>query len=362
MDDQSKQALLQRKQLLLRKKELLEQRAQIAPEEKTDVLKDGLKMGMDVIGDAAQRTIRSGPGSFNNLTGGVATEFLHNAKSSGMERAGIDPVIAESISSATDPQSMLGGLRGDVGKLVGKLVPQPIKNTTTGRTAFVERVRGGFQGAKRKAGEQFEGTLTKLTTENPDRFVDLSAAVAELGEDIKLNPKLLSAVNRSPRLQAILQDPSKAAKLTLTEAQELKNEMTSKLSLGKLQGNNVRTDDLPLFDTVDNIREAQLSAFPDEQFGEFAKARKDYGRTMSDYRMVKPRIQPGRTEENIYKNFGGDAEIQDAVKRLLPKELQKEIGRTKVVRKTGKVAGVAGGLALGGGLIEKLYKRISGQG
>src|SRR3990167_4054727 len=57
--------------------------------------------------EAGQRTVREGPTSFNTITGGPAVAFQSNLKSSLFEKVGMQPEMAQSLASATDPQSIL---------------------------------------------------------------------------------------------------------------------------------------------------------------------------------------------------------------------------------------------------------------
>ena len=56
------------------------------------------------------RAVQAGPASFNSLTGGPATEFAHGVKTEALTRSGVPEFFSEAISTASDPQSLLGGM------------------------------------------------------------------------------------------------------------------------------------------------------------------------------------------------------------------------------------------------------------
>lgn len=252
--------------------------------------------------------------------------------------------------------SMVGG----AGKAIGSGI-EGIRDVTTtpGRIGLVNKTREGVMASKRAAGEFFENTINDLTSSNPDRLVDLGPAIAQLKQELNLEPKLASAINRSPRLKMLLgrQDNHQ---VTLQEAQDIKNELTSRLSKSKLGGQGVRSDDIALFDTIDDVREAQLLAFPDETFSEFKDARQKYGETMRAYDLVRNKVKPGNLEKNIYSKFGGDVEVGEALNKLLPKELLDSISRARTTRKVGQVGKLIGGTALGTTAVGSLLKKILG--
>lgn len=68
-------------------------------------LKTGLKRGIEDIKDVYQKTARSGP-SFLTISGGPASEFGHQLKTKIFKNVGMPDLVAESLSSATDPQNM----------------------------------------------------------------------------------------------------------------------------------------------------------------------------------------------------------------------------------------------------------------
>lgn len=81
-----------------------------APKSFGDKVSEGFSNAGDILSSAAQRTYSSGPGSVNAITGGVGTQLGHDVKSVVMEKLGINPIVAESASTMTDPQGLLGAI------------------------------------------------------------------------------------------------------------------------------------------------------------------------------------------------------------------------------------------------------------
>lgn len=83
------------------------------------IIGNAVNQTKDILGNAAKRTFQAGPMSFNNLTGGVGTQFAHDVKAYSLEKFlnptpgqsrmkdFIVPVVAESAAGATDPQTIL---------------------------------------------------------------------------------------------------------------------------------------------------------------------------------------------------------------------------------------------------------------
>lgn len=77
---------------------------------------EGVTNAKDILLNAAGRTYQAGPASFNSLTGGIGTQFAHDVKNVAMEKDGIHPILAEAISTSSDPQGLLlAGLSNRLG-------------------------------------------------------------------------------------------------------------------------------------------------------------------------------------------------------------------------------------------------------
>ena len=246
-----------------------------------------------------------------------------------------------------------------------KGVGTAVKNATVDELPFIQKVRQSFLDTKSQAGKDFGNTIDTLTQKYPDRKVDLSGMIGELQQDMQTEPKLASAVNKIPKLQEMLSQSGtgqygvygEPQSLTLAEAQDLKNAISSKLSQSKLSGSGVRPEDIPLFDAMHNVNQGILDAFPAEEVPELAQAKQNYGQVQNDYKMVKNKIKQGSLAGNIQNKFGGDPEVQEAVKRLIGNSdaFQEMLGyrRAKEIPEVAKKA-------VGGGLLFYVLHRLLG--
>ena len=60
----------------------------------------------EVLAGGFKRAFQAGPTSFNTITGGIGTELAHGVKTEALERGGVDPIVAEALSGATDAQAL----------------------------------------------------------------------------------------------------------------------------------------------------------------------------------------------------------------------------------------------------------------
>lgn len=252
------------------------------------------------------------------LSKGINQEIGNQAVGLGIDAGataiagGVEPLLEKTMGSAAKP--LMG---------IGKAV----KNATIDELPYLQRVRQSFLDTKTQAGKDFGNTIDTLTQKYPDRKVDLSGMIGELQQDMANEPKLASAVNKIPKLQEMLSKSGTGQygvygnpqTMNLVEAQDLKNAISSKLSQSKLSGSGVRPEDIPLFDALHNVNHGMLEAFPESEIPELAHAKKNYGQVQNDYKMIKNKIKSGSLAGNIQDKFGGDPEIQEAVKRLIGK-------------------------------------------
>ena len=165
----------------------------------------------------------------------------------------------------------------------------------------------------------------------------------DITQDIPANTSLRSVVNRSPELKRIVDNPELADNLTLEQSQKIINQLKSKLPPIKLKGLNVRPDDIPLFDLIDDIRGDQLAAFPEK-----VEINNAYGEVMNRYNMIKNKIGENSIKKNILNKFGGEPLPQQAFEKLLSEDLLKEVKSFRMANKMLKAAGLIGaGTAVG---------------
>lgn len=242
---------------------------------------------------------------------------------------------------------LLTGLATGGGLKIGSFLKGAGKNRGANHIKFLEDVRGAFQQVPRDARASFADDLVRLNNEKimmgKNANVDLTPMVDNILGDIRVGeeaPVIKEAINRIPMLKKLLKNPDMAERLTLKESQDLLNEVNATISQSKLGGVGNRATDIPLYEDVINyISQAQLETHP-----EMAGVKKVFGDVMNNYKLVRNKIKVGSLEKNIQSKFG-DAEIQNAVKKLLSgrEDILKRMGRYRIGKITKKVAtGVAG--------------------
>ncbi len=226
-------------------------------------------------------------------------------------------------------------------------------------TKLAKKVRGEFGSIKREAGKKFGADLERLTNQFPEQKINISDAVKSLQTEITENPAIRSAINRSPALKEVFDNPEMANYINLRQAQDIINQLKSRLPLSKLAGQNVRPTDIPLFDLIDDIKLAQLDAFP-----QMAKARAEYGEVIGKYKVIKNKFKGGSLINNLKKNWN-DPEVKKIVDSMLPPDMIQEMGGYESASSLLKKLGIIGqGLAwtTGAGIAGYGVYKIIGKG
>ena len=144
---------------------------------------------------------------------------------------------------------------------------------------------------------------------------------------------------RTPLLKDMLKNPGDKGyispnNVSLGKTQEIINYINTKIP------KNIKYNNLDVLDVQNDIRAAQLEAFPEMQ-----QAREVYGKFANDYNLVKSALKPGSTLNTIKNNFSGNVEKQEAAKRVLGpilaemKNYRRQIGTIDIAKK-GAIAGV----------------------
>lgn len=304
------------------------QKGNFQPQTLLDSVVNGLKG--KVLGQFGDLVRRTGVGGDYNealasTTGFMAALSIPDLLSKGKVSQGIDKAGKELISG-TD---------------------QAVKDAVTNKTGFLEDVRSAFYDAKSAASEKYGAGLEKLANDNPATKVNLRPVIDQLNAEIAYEPKLRNAIGRVPQLSSLLDNPKVAEGMGIKEAQQIVNDLQSKISSGKLKGIGVRPDDIPLLDAVHDIKSQMVQAFPD-----IADMRKDYGEILNRFNVVRNKLKPGNLSKAVKENFG-DAEVEDAAKKLLKDapEILARMRNYNLIRKAGKAAllgaeGISGALLL----------------
>ena len=149
---------------------------------------------------------------------------------------------------------------GAVAKGVGN-----IRKYVMNSVPFLRKEQGAFQKSAEIATQKFGDALKHLETIHPTSRVNLTPVVKEFDSLFYNNkdPKVTELALRSPLLKKLLLDPTQASNLTLTEAQEIKNQLTSILPKGVLSGESATATDLAIYRFMDSIDSAMEKGYPD---------------------------------------------------------------------------------------------------
>lgn len=209
----------------------------------------------------------------------------------------------------------IGAATAGLANIAGKMV-RGISNIQKAKNPgqFAEKVQSVAGGQLKAAGKKFEKQLELLSAANPDKKVSIRNAVLNAIDESVENRKVKTAVRE------LFEKPDLVDEVTLPQAQEIINKVQSKIAKSKLGGVGIRPDDLPLMDFVAELRDAQLSAFPDMK-----QVRAEYGKTLNNWKVIKGLFKEGRLIKNVKENFG-DAQIQQRVNQFLPENIIREMG------------------------------------
>jgi hypothetical protein len=216
---------------------------------------------------------------------------------------------------------------------------------------LMQKVRAGILVARDVAQEKFGNTLKFLSSAFPDRKVDLRPVIQEW--DLKAqeeNPDIWKKIKKIPYLQKLFDTREGASQVSVSEAQDMINKLSSQVAESKLaSGGKLRPSELPYMEFMQDMRDAQLQAFPDE----LGKARADYSNFAEAYKTVRRFTGKTSLEPTIKKDWL-TAEVKSDVNKLLPSNLINEMGGYKnayLVLKWSPwilgVSGLAGGARYG---------------
>jgi hypothetical protein len=226
---------------------------------------------------------------------------------------------------------------------------ETIANATKDIVKFDSKVRGELFGARVKAGNEFDASLKAVQKAAPNQKLDLTSAFKGLGVEIDeagqitaQNPKLLSdlktVLKRSGNrtLERVL-ETGDASNLTLEQSQQIIGSikkipsLAQKLNQGKFA--QYSDTDIPILQFIEDVRDAQLSAFP-----EFEKTLGAYREVMHKFRTIRPYFKEANLIKNITSQFQGKPVINKFVSDLLPKETVKQMENVRKAIAVGRGA------------------------
>jgi len=227
-------------------------------------------------------------------------------------------VFEDELSLKTQAGQAIGG--ATVGGILGTLAKakSSIDKATKGAPVFLRKVRGAVFQRKRQASEEFGSQLQDLSRANPNKKVSLRNVIDKINNTAAEEPKLKTLINRTPSAKRLADNPQLADEVPVEEAQRIINDLTAKLPSSKKLGFNVTSDDIAVFDVIDDIRGSQLEAFPEMQ-----QIRQSYSQVINKYNLIKNKIKAGSLQNNLIKDFG-DRELKEAFEELVPADILKE--------------------------------------
>lgn len=258
--------------------------------------------------------------------------------------------VGGQVKQAVVGAGLGAGLMGAVAS--ASKIRQSLNRAGKGSADFLDKVQTAIFNRKRQVIDNFGSDLENLTKSNPARTVSLRKTIDEANAMAALEPKLKSIIERSPAVKRLLDNPNLADNVPLDETQNIINQLRAKLPNSKKTGFNVTSDDIPVFDFIDNIKGHQLDAFP-----EMGKVKQAYGEMMNKYNTIKTKIKVGSLKQNLLSDFKGDDQVKRAFNGMLTEDILKEIKNYKNTNNLLKMAGLGfktAGLGTAGGVGAKI--------
>lgn len=305
--------------------------------EESSPLQEGLKTTGDILGGAFKRQLKTGPTSFNTITGGPATEFAHQVKMEALKRTPIPeyPIgevgvgggnLHEAIASGTDPQAFapeslvsarLNAVPGAIERL--KAMQTSAKGrATVSRLLPAANIAEDVQ-AGRPSGVQVEGFNLIKKSKNPmDIFNafknEKNKVISNVDEIIKANNKPVSPEKIRLRVQEIL--GKQFSNSSDDEIRALNDAMSEELSKLPHDAVSANARKRFLYEKTQNIQKAQrqgktIVTRPEQALVDDAFAQA-YKEAIEEVAPVK--------EENA--RFGGLEEGSKASSKLVEGELE----------------------------------------
>lgn len=235
----------------------------------------------------------------------------------------IERVISEPVSTALDVLPVVGGVKS----LIGAKKPIVTKPVTKGTglptnlrapAEFAKSVSGDYGKTIKNIYSEFKNSIGDIEKNNPNKTVDIGDIALEWAtdSDVLLPKKLLN-----------IAEGKSGSKVTLSELQDIKNQITGKLSEKKL-GGEYRSPDVARMELITDINKAILGGFEEMKpvYNKFADR-------INMAKSIKQLRKPEGALEFI-KNASNDVKLENAAKTLSP-EMVKAIRRYRFVSNIG---------------------------
>lgn len=281
--------------------------------------------------------------------------------------AGVPAPLAAAGGLATDIALTPGGTEGVVGLAKGgtALVKGGINNIgkffdfDQKALSLSQKVRQVAGAAKQAAVDNFGDSVDAQAAANPTKTVSLENVVNDIKTNLSDMPIEAQGVFRKvPILRDMLKDPSAAgyvdpASVSLKDTQDIINYINTKIP------RSIKSTSLDVLDAQNDIRAAQLDAFPD-----MAQTRADYGKFAEDYKLIKSSLNPKSTPTAIRTNFSNNPAVKDAASRILAPVVEdmakyrKQVGLANLIKRTVGWGAAGAAASIGGKGASEVVKHI----
>jgi hypothetical protein len=296
-----------------------EERQRQFPEQKTLPGK-ALRVGSEVLGLVKGGGAKFAGKAASKIAGKTlaktALKSVVGGGTFGLTQLAEDPTLIGQLAQAGGG-AVLGGIFG-----LGTGALNKLRNVKGDKAAgFAENLRKKFFKIKTDAVSKFGKQLDNLAEQNPTNQVSLSGLVDDIASNIDdFSPQAKTAIKKNPKLNALLNNPENASNVSVRDVQDMINHMNTKVPA------NIKATHLEILDTVNDLRAAQLDAFP-----QMSQVRADYASTIRPFNEVKNKFKFNRLIKAVENDFGGE-EGAKAVKQLFPPDVIDDIGGFKAAR------------------------------
>lgn len=178
--------------------------------------------------------------------------------------------------------------------LTAKLIPEK------SRAKFFDKALQAVNIGDKALSRNWNKMVSNIVEKFPNETVNLSGPMTELAHQVKnfgddsLIPQLKTAVKNSPKLLDVVDSPGKAVSLTLKEAQELKNAITSTTNaiIKKAVKGKTTPNERVVFKILDDIDWQMTKKFPD-----MIEVRRVYQQGKKAFDLARPLVEPGPAVE-----------------------------------------------------------------
>lgn len=213
-------------------------------------------------------------------------------------------VRGEDIQIKPEDSALIGGATAVGGVALDKIVKStgllPKLLPERARAKFFEKSLQAVEVGKKTLSKNWNRAVTKLAESNPEARINLSGTMEQIlskvkGYDETIIPQIKTALARNPKLASLVDDPASAINLTLKEAQEVKNAITSttKPIINRATKGMTTPAERGVFEVIDSIDDKIVDKFP-----QMINVKLAYKQGKKAYEMARPLLEPGKPVES----------------------------------------------------------------